>query len=148
MECDILMFLHSNPECNTAASLVRICKYTKSHVSTSLKRLEQRGLVERQQSATNKKHIELHLTADAQPILADGIAIQKEFAKHALVGISQEEIAVFKSVFDDGLYDGRRHRFACSRHIPGHIYCILLYRSRVCAGVCRHPVFEKSHHLP
>lgn len=80
--------------------LVRICKYTNSHVSTSLKRLEQRGLVERQQSATNKKHIELHLTADAQPILADGIAIQKEFAKHALTGISQEEIAVFKSVFD------------------------------------------------
>ena len=61
MECDILMFLHSNPECNTAASLVRICKYTKSHVSTSLKQLEQRGLVVRQQSATNKKHIELHL---------------------------------------------------------------------------------------
>lgn len=100
MECDILMFLHGNPECNTAASLVRISKYTKSHVSTSLKRLEQRGLVERQQSATNKKHIELHLTADAQPILADGIAIQKEFAKHALAGISQKEIAVFKSVFD------------------------------------------------
>lgn len=47
-----------------------------------------------------KKHIELRLTADAQPILADGIAIQKEFAKHALAGISQEEIAVFKSVFD------------------------------------------------
>lgn len=100
MECDILMFLHSNPECNTAASLVRICKYTKSHVSTSLKQLEQRGLVERQQSATNKKHIELRLTADAQPILTDGIAIQKEFAKHALAGISQEELAVFKSVFD------------------------------------------------
>lgn len=59
-----------------------------------------RGLVVRQQSATNKKHIELHLTADAQPILADGIAIQKEFAKHALAGISQEELAVFKSVFD------------------------------------------------
>ena len=57
-------------------------------------------MVERQQSATNKKHIELHLTANAQPILADGIAIQKEFAKHALAGISQEEIAVFKSVFD------------------------------------------------
>lgn len=100
MECDILMFLHSNPECNTAASLVRICKYTKSHVSTSLKRLEQRGLVERQQSAANKKHIELHLTADAQPILTDGIAIQKKFAQHALAGISQEELAVFKSIFD------------------------------------------------
>ncbi|MDR4055459.1 MAG: MarR family transcriptional regulator [Clostridia bacterium] len=100
MECDILMFLHGNPECNTAASLVRICKNTKPNLSPSQKRRKQRGLEERQKSETKKKHIELHLTADAQPILADGIAIQKEFAKHALAGISQEEIAVFKSVFD------------------------------------------------
>ena len=39
-------------------------------------------------------------------------------------------------------------RFACGRHIPGHIYCILLYRSRVCTGVCGYSVSEKSHHLP
>lgn len=39
---DILMFLRSNPEHNTAADIVKIRKSTKSHVSTSLKELEKR----------------------------------------------------------------------------------------------------------
>ena len=37
MEYDILMFLHGNPEFNTAADIVKIRKSTKSHVSTSRK---------------------------------------------------------------------------------------------------------------
>ena len=44
MEYDILMFLHGNPEFNTAADIVKIRKSTKSHVSTSLKSLENKGL--------------------------------------------------------------------------------------------------------
>ena len=47
MEYDILMFLHNNPQHNTAAEIVKIRKSTKSHVSTSLKMLEEKGLVER-----------------------------------------------------------------------------------------------------
>ena len=47
MEYDILMFLHNNPQNNTAAEIVKIRKSTKSHVSTSLKTLENKGLVER-----------------------------------------------------------------------------------------------------
>ena len=57
MEYDILMFLHNNPQHNTAADIVKIRKSTKSHVSTSLKNLENKGLVERIQSKDNKKHI-------------------------------------------------------------------------------------------
>lgn len=37
MEYDILMFLHHNPEYNTASDIVRIRKSTKSHVSTALR---------------------------------------------------------------------------------------------------------------
>lgn len=40
MEYDILMFLHNNPQHNTAAEIVKIRKSTKSHVSTSLKKLK------------------------------------------------------------------------------------------------------------
>ena len=40
MEYDILMFLHNNPQHNTAAEIVKVRKSTKSHVSTSLKNLE------------------------------------------------------------------------------------------------------------
>ena len=61
MEYDILMFLHNNPQNNTAAEIVKIRKSTKSHVSTSLKTLENKGLVERKQSKENKKHIEIFL---------------------------------------------------------------------------------------
>ena len=45
LEYDILMFLHNNPQYRTAADIVRVRKSTKSHVSTSLKTLEDRGLI-------------------------------------------------------------------------------------------------------
>lgn len=43
----ILMFLHNNLQHNTAADIVKVRKSTKSHVSTSLKDLEGKGMVER-----------------------------------------------------------------------------------------------------
>ena len=69
MEYDILMFLHNNPQNNTAAEIVKIRKSTKSHVSTSLKTLENKGLVERKQSKENKKHIEIFLLDKAEKSL-------------------------------------------------------------------------------
>ena len=89
MEYDILMFLHNNPQHNTAAEIVKVRKSTKSHVSSSLKNLESRGLIERIQSADNKKHIEIVLLNKAQ----------KEFAKIALDGLTVEEKRICKEVF-------------------------------------------------
>ena len=63
------MFLHNNPRHDTAAEIVRIRKSTKSHVSTSLKNLENKGLVERIQSKDNKKHIEIICLDKAEPIV-------------------------------------------------------------------------------
>ena len=57
MEYDILMFLHNNPQHNTAAEIVKVRKSTKSHVSTSLKKLENKELVERKQSKDNEKYM-------------------------------------------------------------------------------------------
>ena len=80
MEYDILMFLHNNPQYNTAAEIVKIRKSTKSHVSTSLKNLESKGLVERIQSKDNKKRIEIALLDQAEIIIEAGLNTQKEFA--------------------------------------------------------------------
>ena len=66
IEYDILMFLHNNPQHNTAAEIVKIRKSTKSHVSTSLKDLENNGLIRKIQSEDNKKHIEIVLPDKAQ----------------------------------------------------------------------------------
>ena len=72
------------------AEIVKVRKSTKSHVSSSLKNLESRGLIERIQSADNKKHIEIVLLNKAYRIIEDGIKAQKEFAKIALDGLTVE----------------------------------------------------------
>lgn len=100
MEYDILIFLHNNPQHNTAAEIVKIRKSTKSHVSSSLKNLENRGLVERIQSVDNKKYIEIVLLEKAVPIIEDGIKVQKEFAKTLLQGLTEEEKRICIEVFN------------------------------------------------
>lgn len=100
MEYDILMFLHDNPQHNTAADIVKVRKSTKSHVSTSLKRLESRGLIKRIQSTSNKKHIEIALLSEAEQIIDAGIEVQKQFAKNVLSGLTEEEKHICISVFN------------------------------------------------
>ena len=100
MEYDILMFPHNNPQYNTAAEIVKIRKSTKSHVSTSLKNLESKGLVERIQSKDNKKHIEIALLDQAEIIIEAGLNAQKQFAQNVLRGLTEEEIRLCIRVFD------------------------------------------------
>ena len=89
MEYDILMFLYKNPKYNTAADIVRIRKSTKSHVSTSLKVLEDRGLIERRVDPANKKRVTIHLLQMANEVIEDGKWAQKEFAQDMFDGLTQ-----------------------------------------------------------
>lgn len=100
MEYDILMFLHNAPQHNTAADIVKIRKSTKSHVSTSLKSLENKGLIKRIQSKDNKKHIEIVLLDKAKLIVAEGMDAQKQFAHNVLSGLTDEEKNMCINVFD------------------------------------------------
>lgn len=87
LEYDILMFIYNNPEYNTAADIVRIRKSTKSHVSTSLKVLEDCGFIERRIDKDNKKHVTIHLLQLANEVIEDGIWAQKEFAQDMFEGL-------------------------------------------------------------
>ena len=100
LEYDILMFLHFYPQFNTAADIVKVRKSTKSHVSTSLKVLEQKGLIEKKQNAKDKKCIEIYLLKKSDEIIEDGIDIQKKFMWDLFEGISEDEMKIFKDVFD------------------------------------------------
>ena len=94
------MFLHNNPQHNTAADIVKIRKSTKSHVSTSLKSLENKGLIERIQSEDNKKHISIVLLEKAEFIVQEGIYAQKQFAHNVLSGLTEEEKYMCIKVFN------------------------------------------------
>lgn len=91
LEYDILMFIYNNPEYNTAADIVRIRKSTKSHVSTSLKVLEDRGFIERRIDKDNKKHVTIHLLQLANEVIEDGIWAQKEFAQDMFEGLVKKK---------------------------------------------------------
>ena len=82
------------------AEIVKVRKSTKSHVSTSLKKLEDKGLVERIQSKDNKKHIEIVLLDKAEIIVKAGINAQKQFANNVLSGLTEEEKHMCIDVFD------------------------------------------------
>ena len=75
MEYDILMFLYNNPQRNTAADIVRYRKSTKSHVSMSLKVLEEKGLIERRIDKDNRKRVEIYLLDSADDV--DRVYIEK-----------------------------------------------------------------------
>ena len=68
--------------------------------STSLKALENKGLIERIHSARNKKHIEIVILNKAESIIEDGMKAQKEFAKNALDGLTEEEKYMCMAVFN------------------------------------------------
>lgn len=85
---------------NTAAEIVRIRKSTKSHVSSSLKKLENKGLIKRKQSKDNKKHIEIVLLDDAALIVDAGLNAQKQFAQNVLRGLTEEEKHMCIQIFD------------------------------------------------
>ena len=100
LEYDILMFLHNNPQYRTAADIVRVRKSTKSHVSTSLKTLEDRGFIAKKTDPVNKKHIELDLLEPANEIVRDGLLAQRQFRGADAPGPDAgRSIAVCKRVF-------------------------------------------------
>lgn len=93
MEFTVLMFLANNPQHDTAAQIVKIRRLTKSHVSVSLKALQERGLVKGFYAPGNKKRLHLVMTEQAMPVVEAGVAAQKEFGDKLIRGFTPEEVA-------------------------------------------------------
>ena len=96
MEFTILMFLYRNPQYDTAAQIVKIRRLTKSHVSISLKGLQERGLVEGVYFPGNQKTLHLKLTEKAKPILEAGLAAQQKFGEILVQDFTSEEMEQFQ----------------------------------------------------
>ena len=92
MEFTVLMFLHNNPQYDTAAQIVKIRKLTKSHVSISIKGLQSRGLVQGVYYPGNQKTLHLQITEAAKSIVEAGLAAQREFGTILVQGFTLEEV--------------------------------------------------------
>lgn len=98
MEFTVLMFLVNNPQYDTAAQIVRIRRLAKSHVSVSLKRLQERGLVQGVYFPGNQKSLHLRVTEAAEPIIKAGLAAQREFGDLLVRGFTAEEVELMQKL--------------------------------------------------
>ena len=61
--------------------------------------LEDKGFIKKRISEENKKRIEIILMDNAQEMINDGLNVQNKFIESILSGLSEEEMAVCRSVF-------------------------------------------------
>lgn len=98
-ELDILLFLANNPQYDTAAEIVEVRCLAKSHVSTSLKALEQSGFIKKHYLPGNKKTAHLTISAKAEALIADGRQAQEQFFQVMFNGLTREEMGVMRTCF-------------------------------------------------
>ena len=104
MEFTVLMFLWNNPHYDTAAQITKIRQLSKSHVSLSLKGLQERGLVVGHYFPGNQKTLHLRLTEKAASVVSDGKAAQEAFGARLIRGFTPEELDQLQSLI------GRIHK--------------------------------------
>ena len=95
-EVDVLLFLYNNPECNRSADIVTRRGMAKSHVSMSVSSLEQKALLQRQFSETDRRAAHLHLTEQGRRIAAEARKLQLEFFRALYEGVSAEEFRIWE----------------------------------------------------
>ena len=98
-ELDILLFLVNNPKYDTAAEIVEIRYLTKSHVSTSVKHLEELGYLHKFYANDNQKAVHLAVKDEASDVIADGKKAQEKFISILFEGVSKDECMAMEKSF-------------------------------------------------
>lgn len=98
MELDLLLFLHNNPEHNTAAEAVRLRRWTKSHVSAAAHSLMEKCLLAAGHPPGNRKTICLTPLPAAENAIRQGAAAQSRFVETLNRGVTPEELALVEQV--------------------------------------------------
>lgn len=96
-ELSILLFLANNPGYDTANDLVRRRHMAKSHVSASVRTLEEKNLLRKEHRNGNNRTLHLVLSPDAQPIIEDGRRQQRRFHELLTCGLTDTELRQFES---------------------------------------------------
>lgn len=100
MEMTIILFLGNNPTLDKASDIVEKRHIAKSHVSSTIKTLMDKKLIEGQCYENDRRSIHLKLLPNALPILKDGQKAQRNHLAIYTKDLSVDEIAILKNIFD------------------------------------------------
>ena len=90
-ELTVLLFLANNPTLDTASDIVKCRNIAKSHVSVSVRSLEERGMIEKEYRNGNRRSVHIRLTELASPIVKDGREAQERFGDILFQGVPESE---------------------------------------------------------
>ena len=93
----VLLFLSQDTQYDTASDIVDKLKITKSHVSASMRDLEERGYLRRSYAGRNHRTIHLHLCGGADEIVREGKSVQQKFLSVISRGFTDEELRTLGS---------------------------------------------------
>ncbi len=100
MELSILLFLANQPEYDTARDIVEKRHLTKSHVSVSLRDLEERGFIRKERRDGNNRTVHLVLLSSSDDIIHEGHKAQAAFLSAVTTGFSSGDTELFQSYVD------------------------------------------------
>ena len=92
IEIDIILFLHNNPEYNTATDICNMRGLAKSNVSIALKQLEYEKIIYIKKDEKNKKIRRLYLNNEYSSVYEELADIQKKCFAVIFKDITPEEI--------------------------------------------------------
>lgn len=96
-ELKVLLFLAKNKQYDTATEIVEGLKITKSHVSSSVRDLTERGYLQGGYEGNNHRTIHLRLCDASDEIIQEGSRVQEDFLSIVTDGFSDEEISLFRN---------------------------------------------------
>lgn len=114
----VLLFLSKNAGSDTASDIVNKLKITKSHVSASVRDLEERGYLQGSYEGRNHRTIHLQLCDTASEIIREGKKVQEKFLSVISRGFTREEIdtiAGYIQRMNDNANDYMRESFHSKR---------------------------------
>lgn len=115
-EMDILLFLANNPQFDTANQIVKHRRLSKSHVSTSLRSLQDRGYLAGACAQGDRRSIHLKLLPPSADAVQAGRQAQQRFQSVMLDGFAPEEQAQFQDYFRRVHENVRAHLNGGNKH--------------------------------
>lgn len=91
VETDVLLFLHNNPDYDTAREIVELRGLAKSYVSRAVEGLAEKGQLAHEEDAADRRVVHLRLLPASREPLAAALQAQREFLDTAYRGVTGEE---------------------------------------------------------
>lgn len=99
-EADIILFLSKSKNKDTATDIVRYTGYSKSNVSTAVRKLELSGYLKTIVLDNNRRTVHLSLLDKSNPVVRYITKKKKEFENEVFNGFTEEETNALSLLID------------------------------------------------